>query len=80
VQAEGWLPVSCGCMGGHDHTALSIGPVAGLAQDEEPGQPGHGETPRGPLATMDEIEAFLDECHADPWFQSHPEVAGSKAC
>jgi hypothetical protein len=23
---------------------------------------------------MDEIEAFLDECRADPWFQSHPEV------
>jgi hypothetical protein len=21
--------------------------------------------------TMDEIEAFLDECRADPWFQSH---------
>jgi hypothetical protein len=24
---------------------------------------------------MDEIEAFLDECRADPWFQSHPQVA-----
>jgi hypothetical protein len=23
---------------------------------------------------MDEIEAFLDECRADPWFHSHPEV------
>jgi hypothetical protein len=23
---------------------------------------------------MDEIEAFLDECRVDPWFQSHPEV------
>jgi hypothetical protein len=23
---------------------------------------------------MDEIEAFLDECRADPWFQSHHEV------
>jgi hypothetical protein len=23
---------------------------------------------------MDEIEAFLNECRADPWFQSHPEV------
>jgi hypothetical protein len=23
---------------------------------------------------MDEIEAFLDECRADAWFQSHPEV------
>jgi hypothetical protein len=23
---------------------------------------------------MDEIEAFIDECRADPWFQSHPEV------
>jgi hypothetical protein len=23
---------------------------------------------------MDEIEAFLDECRADPWFLSHPEV------
>jgi hypothetical protein len=23
---------------------------------------------------MDEIEAFLDECCADPWFQSHPEL------
>jgi hypothetical protein len=23
---------------------------------------------------MDEIDAFLDECRADPWFQSHPEV------
>jgi hypothetical protein len=23
---------------------------------------------------MDEIEAFLDECRADPWFQNHPEV------
>jgi hypothetical protein len=23
---------------------------------------------------MDEIEAFLDKCRADPWFQSHPEV------
>ena len=23
---------------------------------------------------MDEIETFLDECRADPWFQSHPEV------
>jgi hypothetical protein len=23
---------------------------------------------------MDEIEAFLDECRADPWFQSHPEL------
>jgi hypothetical protein len=23
---------------------------------------------------MDEIEAFLGECRADPWFQSHPEV------
>jgi hypothetical protein len=29
---------------------------------------------------MDEIDAFLDECRADPWFQSHPEVViGSKA-
>jgi hypothetical protein len=25
-------------------------------------------------SAMDEIEAFLDECRADPWFQSHPEV------
>jgi hypothetical protein len=24
--------------------------------------------------TMDEIETFLDECRADPWFQSHPEL------
>jgi hypothetical protein len=24
---------------------------------------------------MDEIEAFLDECRADPWFQSQPELA-----
>jgi hypothetical protein len=23
---------------------------------------------------MDEIEAFVNECRADPWFQSHPEV------
>jgi hypothetical protein len=23
---------------------------------------------------MDEIEAFLGECRADPWFQSHPEL------
>jgi hypothetical protein len=23
---------------------------------------------------MDEIEAFLDECRADPWFQGHPEL------
>jgi hypothetical protein len=23
---------------------------------------------------MDEIEAFLDECSGDPWFQSHPEL------
>jgi hypothetical protein len=23
---------------------------------------------------MDEIEAFLYECRADPWFQSHPEL------
>jgi len=23
---------------------------------------------------MDEIEAFVEECRADPWFQSHPEV------
>jgi hypothetical protein len=23
---------------------------------------------------MDEVEAFLDECRADPWFQGHPEV------
>jgi hypothetical protein len=23
---------------------------------------------------MDEIEAFLNECRVDPWFQSHPEV------
>jgi hypothetical protein len=23
---------------------------------------------------MDEIEAFLDECRADTWFQSHPQV------
>jgi hypothetical protein len=23
---------------------------------------------------MDEIDAFLDECRADPWFQSHSEV------
>ncbi len=23
---------------------------------------------------MDEIEAFVDECRADPWFQSHPEL------
>jgi hypothetical protein len=23
---------------------------------------------------MDEIEAFLDEGRADPWFQSHPEL------
>jgi hypothetical protein len=21
---------------------------------------------------MDEIEAFVEECRADPWFQSHP--------
>jgi hypothetical protein len=25
---------------------------------------------------MDEIEAFLDECRADPWFQSRPELVG----
>ncbi len=25
-------------------------------------------------STMDEIEAFLDECRDDPWFQSHPEL------
>jgi hypothetical protein len=24
---------------------------------------------------MEEIEVFLDECRADPWFQSHPQVA-----
>jgi hypothetical protein len=23
---------------------------------------------------MDEIEAFLEECRADAWFQNHPEV------
>jgi hypothetical protein len=23
---------------------------------------------------MDEIEALLDECRADPWFQSRPEL------
>jgi hypothetical protein len=23
---------------------------------------------------VDEIEAFLEECQADPWFQSHPEL------
>jgi hypothetical protein len=23
---------------------------------------------------MEKIEAFLDECRADPWFQGHPEV------
>jgi hypothetical protein len=23
---------------------------------------------------MEEIEAFLEECRADPWFQSHPEA------
>jgi hypothetical protein len=23
---------------------------------------------------MDEIETFLEECRADPWFQNHPEV------
>jgi hypothetical protein len=23
---------------------------------------------------MDEIETFLDECRADLWFQSHPEL------
>jgi hypothetical protein len=23
---------------------------------------------------MDEIEAFLDECHADPWLQRRPEL------
>jgi hypothetical protein len=23
---------------------------------------------------MNEIEAFLDECRADPWFQGHPEL------
>jgi len=23
---------------------------------------------------MEEIEGFLDECRADPWFQSHPEL------
>jgi hypothetical protein len=23
---------------------------------------------------MDEIEVFLDECRADPWFQGYPEV------
>jgi hypothetical protein len=28
---------------------------------------------------MDEIEAFVDECRADPWFQSHPEVVDA-AC
>jgi hypothetical protein len=28
----------------------------------------------GRYSAMDEIEAFLDECRADPWFQSHPEV------
>jgi ATP-dependent DNA ligase len=25
-------------------------------------------------SAMDEIEAFLDECRADPWFQSHLDV------
>jgi hypothetical protein len=25
-------------------------------------------------SVMEEIEAFVDECRADPWFQSHPEV------
>jgi len=23
---------------------------------------------------VDEIEAFVEECRGDPWFQSHPEV------
>jgi hypothetical protein len=23
---------------------------------------------------MNEIEAFVDECRADAWFQTHPEV------
>ena len=25
-------------------------------------------------SAMDEIEAFVEECRGDPWFQSHPEV------
>jgi hypothetical protein len=25
-------------------------------------------------SALDEIETFLDECRADPWLQSHPEV------
>ena len=28
-----------------------------------------------PLVTMDEIEAFLEECRADPWFQGRPDLA-----
>jgi hypothetical protein len=33
-------------------------------------------SPNGDAAqnVMDEIETFLDECRADPWFQSHPEL------
>jgi ATP dependent DNA ligase domain len=27
-----------------------------------------------PLVTMDEMEAFLDECRADPWFQGRPDL------
>jgi hypothetical protein len=23
---------------------------------------------------MDEIEAFIEECHADPWFQGRPDL------
>jgi hypothetical protein len=26
------------------------------------------------LPPMDEIERFLDECRADPWFQSRPDL------
>ena len=48
--------------------------VAGLDQVPNPTVPAMVRAPRGPLVTMDEIEAFLDECRADPWFQSHPEV------
>jgi hypothetical protein len=28
----------------------------------------------GGVITMEEIEAFVDECRADTWFQGHPEV------
>jgi hypothetical protein len=33
---------------------------------------GGGRWDRGPR--LAEIEAFVDECRADPWFQSRPEL------